>query len=148
MSYDEQTVLLSRISAGPVVKWIPSGLVVDSGAWSGYAPLCPPARLCGTCAHWRPREPEGAEQPIFGFCASPRVVYGHISPWPTEEPPAVEYAPNPNKPDEPRGHAAHRRESLTECADMLLYSDYESYEAELLTGRHFGCVHWSAKGDE
>lgn len=128
--------------------------MMDVGVWNWnnpfasaapYAPPPPSTRLCETCAHWRPREPEGAEQPIFGRCVSPRVVYGRIPAWPPDAPPAVEYAPNPNTPDMPRGHIARHRESMAACSDMLLYADDEGYDAELLTGRYFGCVHWSAK---
>jgi hypothetical protein len=30
------------------------------------------------------------------------------------------------------------------AGDMLIYWDDEGYEAEFMTGRDFGCVHWTA----
>lgn len=143
MSYDEQTVLRPRVTTGAAVSWTPSGLVLNPTVWSDYATTQPPERLCGTCAHWRPEQPEG--EPVFGRCECPRVAYGYLPYRDKDEEPVVTYATPPPDFDAPLSHAPRKTEPPAACADMLLHRDDEGYDAELLIGRDFGCVHWQWK---
>lgn len=135
----------------PVIGRVTS-LPIRSASWDAPWPFAsfdpaPPPRLCETCAYWRPEVPR--EDPIFGRCACPRVAYGHYHyVYSLGEKPSIEYAVPPPDSDEALSEAPTRKEPPAACADMLLYSDYESYHADLLTGRDFGCVHWRERRDE
>ena len=76
---------------------------------------------CETCAAWTQEEPRGcARLPKgFGYCVSPKFYYTGDG---TDDPAEGE-------------------------VDCLTYWDCEGYGAGFETGKDFGCIHWTKKGD-